>query len=225
MSGPVRLEPDVDARLVARCLGGDQRAWAALVDRHERLVYSVARSYRLSDDDLADVFQDVFEALARGLPRLREARALCRWLASTTERIALASAQRRRREQALLVSSDAEATNLAAEGPPIGANLELLEQQAMVRLGLAALAPRCQRLIHALYYEDPAPSYGELSTRLGVPVGSLGPTRARCLTKLREWLANLPGFGAGISGGHAPTSGFEGGPRGGPSRRTEEPYA
>ena len=93
------LDPGFDARLVERCLAGDARAWELLVRRYERLVYAVARSYHLSDTDLGDVFQEVFAALVRGLPRLREARALCRWLSSTTDRIARATALRSRRER------------------------------------------------------------------------------------------------------------------------------
>src|SRR6058998_148261 len=92
---PDTLDPQLDARLVERCRAGDSRAWDALVRRYERLVYAVARSYRLADDDLKDVFQEVFAALVKGLPRLRDARSLCRWLSSTTERIACASALRR----------------------------------------------------------------------------------------------------------------------------------
>lgn len=219
----IRLDPALDARLVERCLRGDARAWAELVDRHERLVYAVARSYRLSEEDLADVFQDVFTALARGLPRLQDPRSLCRWLSSTTDRIALATALRRRREHARTGGSDEALAELPSGDPAPGGELELLEQQAMVRLGLAALAPRCQRLLTALYYEDPTPSYDEISRRLGVPIGSLGPTRARCFQKLREWLVANAGSAAGIRTGESRTSGSEGGPRVRGARGTEEP--
>src|SRR5262249_62264416 len=71
--GPGRsgeLDPDLDARLVGRCVDGDPKAWEALVRRHERLVYAIGRSYRLNDEDMGDVFQDVFTALLKGLPRL-----------------------------------------------------------------------------------------------------------------------------------------------------------
>jgi len=140
------------------CLAGDARAWEALVRRHERLVYAVARSYRLLESDLGDVFQEVFAALVTGLPRLREPRALVRWLSSATQRIARATALRRRREGAL-AAAPTEITRLAAEDPPVGADLERLEEQAMIRLALAGLPPRCRRLLEALYYEDPAPAY------------------------------------------------------------------
>lgn len=189
---PTRLNPDEDARLVQRCLEGDVKAWASLVRRHERLVYSVARSYRLAPEEAGDVFQEVFAALVRGLPRIRDARALVRWLSSTTDRIARATALRRRRELALGIGDDpAGLDRIAAEGPPIEADLEELEARARVRLALEALSPQCRRLLTALYYEDPAPAYADLARRLGTPIGSLGPTRARCLERMRQVLARL----------------------------------
>jgi RNA polymerase sigma factor (sigma-70 family) len=191
-----RLDPDFDARLVERCLGGDGRAWETLVQRYERLVYAVARSYRLSDEDAADAFQEVFGALVRGLPRMRDSRTLCRWLSSTSERIARATALRRRRELAL-TAPEAEAP--PAAGPPVESSLERLEEQALVRLAMAELPGRCRELLQALYYEDPPASYIELARRLGTPVGSLGPTRARCFERLRRILESLRAGGSGIT--------------------------
>ncbi len=209
-SGPRGFDPEQDARLVGLCLRGEPGAWEALVRRHERLVYAVGRSYRLSDADLADVFQEVFAALVKGLPRLRDARTLVRWVASTTERVARATALRRRREWALSAGDPHEAAaRLASAEGPVGADLERLEEQAMVRLALAALPERCRRLLSALYYEDPPPPYGELSRRLGVPVGSLGPTRARCFEKLRAALATLREPERGITRAVPPTSSVE----------------
>lgn len=210
-----RLDPDEDLRLVERCLAGDARAWDALVRRHERLVYAVARGWRLSEDDLGDVFQEVFAALVRGLPRLREGRALVRWLASTTERVARAAALRARRAQALAPAADPAAlAEVADPGPEVGADLERLERQALVRLAIAAIGGRCRDLLTALYYEDPAPAYAELSRRLRVPVGSLGPTRARCFGKMREALARLEaGDPSGITATARATSGVGRSPR------------
>src|SRR5881628_3358589 len=152
---PLALDPGEDARLVERCRAGDARAWEELVRRYERLVYAVARSYHLSDTDLGDVFQEVFAALVRGLPRLREARALCRWLSSTTDRIARATALRSRRER-MRTAGDPEALeSLPADVPAAGADLEAVEEQTLVRLALAALPERCRGLLYALYYEDP----------------------------------------------------------------------
>ncbi len=206
---PGQLDPELDARLVARCLAGETRAWDALVRRHERLVLAVARSYRLSDEDLGDTFQDVFTALLKGLPRLREPRALCRWLSSTTDRIARATALRRRREQARSISTDDadhSGPELRSTEPAVGAELERLEAQAMVRLAMGALSERCRRLLHAMYQEDPTPAYSEIADRLGMPIGSLGPTRARCLERLRGGLKALDPNTQGISSEDRPTS-------------------
>jgi RNA polymerase sigma factor (sigma-70 family) len=210
-----RLDPLEDQRLVERCLAGDSAAWSALVRRHERLVYAVARSYRLSEHDMGDVFQEVFAALVGGLPRLRDPRALVRWLSSTAQRIARATAFKRRREQALAPGDPEGLTAIAEDAPPIGADLERLEEQAVVRLGLAALPPRCQRLIQALYYEDPAPAYADVARRLGIPMGSIGPTRARCFERLRAAIRALEVEEASIIPPSSPT--FErgtGGPEG-----------
>src|SRR5262245_27752034 len=202
----VRFDPLEDQRLVERCLGGDSTSWERLVRRHERLVFAVARSYRLTDGDLADVFQEVFTALVGGLPRLREPRALVRWLSSTTQRIARATALRRRREHALSAGDPGELA-LPSEQAAIETDLERLEEQALVRLAMAALQPRCRRRLEALYYQDPAPAYAEIARRLGVPMGSIGPTRARCFERLRAALSALTSDTAGIR--ERPTPTFE----------------
>jgi len=203
-----QLQPDVDRRLVERCLEGEARAWDELVRRHERLVYAVARSFRLSDPDLADVFQDVFAALVQGLPRIRDGRALVRWLSTTTQRIAYAAALRARRRDALAPATDpADLDRVADAGPGLDASLEAHEEQALIRMALARLNERCRKLLQALFYEDPQPSYREVAVRLGVPVGSLGPTRARCFDAMRAVL-DAPSEGAArISGRSSPTSG------------------
>ncbi|MBI5169431.1 MAG: sigma-70 family RNA polymerase sigma factor [Candidatus Eisenbacteria bacterium] len=224
---PSALDPAADARLVERCLDGDARAWEALVRRHERLVYAVGRSWRLSDEDMGDVFQEVFAALVRSLPRLRDARTLVRWLSVTAERIARATALRRRREHALAVEDERGLEERPSDDAPIGADLELLERQALVRLAFGGLSDRCRRLLQALYYEDPVPAYAELSKRLGVPIGSLGPTRARCMERLKDLAAPLLDE-PGISGGAAPTSGSESkpaAPRGRRARPQHDPDA
>ena len=194
------LDPALDARLVARCLAGESRAWDALVRRHERLVYAVARTYRLDDEDLGDVFQEVFAALVKGLSRLRDTRTLVRWLSSTTDRVARRVALKRRRELALTGHDAEQLERVTAPGPPVGAELETLEQRAIVQLALETLGGRCRDLLTALYADDDPPGYAAVAERLGMPVGSLGPTRARCLERLRAILTAMESGGAGESG-------------------------
>jgi len=195
-----------DARLVEWCLAGDARAWESLVRRHERLVHAVARRYGLSEADLEDVFQDVFAALLKGLARLREGRALRGWLVATTDRIARAAALRTRREHALRVQNPDATENVAADQPPVTAPLEVLEEQAVIRLALSSMPEACRRLLVALYYEEPRPSYAQLARRWRIPVGSLGPTRARCMERLRKVIKRLLAEDIGITGASAPTS-------------------
>ena len=195
-----------DARLVEWCLAGDPRAWESLVRRHERLVYAVARRYGLSQPDLEDAFQEVFVALFKGLPRLREGRALRGWLVATSDRIARAIALRTRRERAMQVQSPEAVEHVEAREPGAMAALETLEEQAAIRLALTSMPEPCRRLVMALYYEDPQPSYADLAERWRMPIGSLGPTRARCMRRLRKALARLLAEDAGITTTAAPTS-------------------
>ena len=173
-------------------------------------MYAIGRSYRLNEEDLGDVFQDVFAALVKGMPRLRDGRALVRWLASTTERIARTTALRRRREEAREHREDDAIAGLEDERGPVGSELERAEREHQVRLALGAVSERCKRLLEALYYEDPTPSYGELSQRFGVPMGSLGPTRARCVERLRGLFENLRSDPQGIQESARPTSAHDG---------------
>lgn len=221
---PFRFDPEEDRALAERCLAGDARAWEALVRRHERLVYAVARSWRLSDEDLGDVFQEVFAALVKGLPRMRDTRTLVRWLASTTERVARATALRARRVQALMPATAPEVLDgVMADAGEVGLSLERLESQALVRAALASLGERCRDLLAALYYEDPTPAYADLAARMGLPIGSLGPTRARCFQKMREALAGLNAEqGRGINPPVVPTS-EPGGPAREPRRAAPGP--
>ncbi len=205
LRGTAGLDPELDARLVERCRNGDSQAWAALVRRYERLVYAVARGYRLEPEDLADTFQEVFAALVKGLPRLRDARSLCRWLTSTTDRIALATALRRRRERARDAGPPEELEQPPLAAGPAGADLESIEERQMVRLALGALAPRCRNLLEALYLREADAGYREIAHELGIPIGSIGPTRARCLERLKAALAALESPG-GITEPARPTS-------------------
>lgn len=195
-----------DARLVERCLAGDPRAWESIVLRHARLVSAVTRRYGLSEPDLEDVFQDVFVALVKGLPRLRDGRALRGWLVVTSDRIARAAALRTRRERAMQIRSPEAAESVAADKPTVMATLEALEEQAVIRLALSSMPDACRRLLVALYYEDPQPGYAELARRWRMPIGSLGPTRARCVERLRKALKRLLADDVGITATATPTS-------------------
>jgi RNA polymerase sigma factor (sigma-70 family) len=169
------------ADLVASAKDGDQQAWDTLVDRYAPLVWSICRRYRLPRADADDVGQDVWLQLVAHLDTIRDAAALPGWLAITTARQSARAARRPREAGPLPDPGDLPGPTAAT------AEQELLqaERHAALRQALAQLPPPCQQLV-ALLLEDPPPSYATISARLGIPAGSIGPTRARCLHKLRR---------------------------------------
>ncbi|MFI7587574.1 RNA polymerase sigma factor [Spongisporangium articulatum] len=170
------------ADLVRRAHDGDEAAWGALVDRFAPLLWSVCRRYRLSATDADDVAQAVWLKLLEHLPRLREPAALPGWLATTTSRecLRVTRVSGNRQEQELV--EDVVPENRA---PAVDAGLLRAERFDALRAAFAALGDRCRALL-ALLMRDPAPGYEQIGVELGMPVGSIGPTRARCLDSLRR---------------------------------------
>lgn len=167
--------------LVALALRDNQSAWKAIVDRYAALVWSVCSSFRLSQDDAADVSQTVWLHAVEHLSSLRNAAALPGWLKTTTRNECLkvvSAAKRTTSGSATLLESRAD-----IDSPELDAALLAAEKRAAIREGFAQLPRHCQRLLHLLMTED-RPSYAEISTRLDMPVGSIGPNRSRCLDKL-----------------------------------------
>jgi len=210
LQGP---EPD-DAALVARLKAGDPRAWPIFLDRYERLIYSVPRRMGLDADEAADVFQEVSIAFLKGLPRLRDAKTIPRWLAQTAFRIARDRRARKKRE--LRPEEEGFWETRADPTPQVLDALESEEARREVTRALEAVTPRCRELLTLLFLADPAPSYAEIAHRLGQPIGALGPTRQRCLARMLEVLA--PG---GIKAGASPTLKVGAPPPGARTRRPQ----
>jgi RNA polymerase sigma factor (sigma-70 family) len=170
--------------LVTRAKKGDQQAWDALVERYAPLIWSICRRHRLSNADAGDVGQTVWLKLVSQLDKLREPAALPGWLATTTQRECGTIRRAPRRPQAPGPVLDAgHIPDQQAEM----AEHQLLaaERHAALREAFTRLPPGCQRLI-AVLMEDPPVPYTQISARLGIPVGSIGPGRSRCLEKLRR---------------------------------------
>jgi RNA polymerase sigma factor (sigma-70 family) len=170
--------------LVIRARNGDKHAWDELVDRYTPLIWSICRRYRLCRADADDVGQSVWLRLADQLAFLREPAALPGWLATTTERECGRVLRAARKHEAARRSLDAADIPDNVTGT---AESELLraERHAALREALAYLPPGSRQLITMLIQDPPVP-YAEISTRLGIPVGSIGPTRGRCLQQLRR---------------------------------------
>ena len=177
-------DDSVVTALVTRARKGDTQAWHALVERYAPLIWSICRRYRLGDADAQDVSQDIWLHLVRHLDTLRDPAALPGWLATTTRRECDRKARAAAGPHAAGYLLDAD---ILPDKRAATADQELLEAErhAALREALAALPPSGRQLIAMLTADPPVP-YIEISARLGIPVGSIGPTRRRCLDKIRR---------------------------------------
>lgn len=169
-----------DATLLDRCRRGEDRAWRELVARYAGLIFAVARRQGLSNVDAEDIAQSVLAQLAANLGAIRDPAALPGWLATTARR------ESRRFQRR------ATAAGLAVDAPEPAAPAREdsdLERHQLLRIALDELGGRCRDLLHELYFVPTKPDYEAIARRLGMPVGSIGPTRARCLAKLADLLA------------------------------------
>lgn len=169
--------------MVAAARDGDVEAWNRLVDRYAPLVWSICRTYRLSRTDAEDVGQNVWLRLVEQLPRIRVPAAVAGWIMTTTRRECL---------RVLRVTQRVEPADAIAEradelqtGHDIDEALIAYERRAALRAAFTQLSPRCQHMLSLLMQDPPVP-YGVISVRLGMPQGSVGPIRARCLDRLRH---------------------------------------
>jgi RNA polymerase sigma factor (sigma-70 family) len=181
-----------DPELVEDCLNGDAAAWEALVFRYQRLIYSIPVKLGFSQDDAADVFQSICLKLVEKLETLRDHNKLGSWLiTATTRECWRKSALSRREAPGSLRSGDAPDEDLvdlaAGHLLPVEAQV-ILEQQQVIREAVSQLPERCRRLITMLFYEKDELSYADIARLMKMPVASVGPTRARCLEKLRKLL-------------------------------------
>jgi len=186
----VRSEAWTDTRLVRECLHGNEAAWSALLDKYKRLIYSIPLNYGLSPDEASDIFQETCVELLATLPRLREPRALPKWLMQVTaHKCAHLKERDRRLPQAFSADPDDDALGRIADGGrPMEQILFDVERAQALRDAVASLSPRCRALIQMLFFESPARPYKEIAGRLEMSCGSIGFIRGRCLQKLRAQL-------------------------------------
>jgi RNA polymerase sigma factor (sigma-70 family) len=167
------------AELVRAAVAGDEVALGGLVDRFDRVLRGVAGSYRLSSWDVDDVVQATWLELVRDIERLREPAAIAAWLATATRRKAMRLARSRGRED---LTDDAQLSDGPDDDGP-EASVIARERGAALACAVATLPSRHRRLI-TLLLSKPALDYQQISDRLAMPVGSIGPIRARSLTRL-----------------------------------------
>lgn len=178
-------KPDI-AELVRGAAAGDRRAWERLVDQYARLIWSITTEFKLTESDAADVSQTTWLRLLEHIDRIQHPDRVGSWLAATARNECLRSLAARKR--VVLAQDDEDLTDVAASGAEIDEGILADERDQVVRDAVSRLPGRWQRLIELLM-ADPPTSYTEISDQLGLPVGSIGPTRGRCLERLRVLLA------------------------------------
>ncbi len=171
------------ARLTRRAAAGDQQAWSELIDRHSSMLWAIARRHRLGAADAADVYQTTWMRLVEHIDGLTQPGHVGAWLATTARRECLRVLRGAGRE---LPMGDELPEPIAPAAEP-AARLIDAERDAELWEALSRLRPRDQALL-LLLVADPEPSYDEIAALLAMPIGSIGPTRGRCLARLRDAL-------------------------------------
>jgi RNA polymerase sigma factor (sigma-70 family) len=171
---------DLDA-LVHRAAGGEEHAWTLLVARFDRTVRSLARRYGLSTPDSDEVAQRTWLALYRHIDRLCTHPAVAGWLTTTARHECLRILAARKRE----VPVEEPVDGHEPESAPLDSDLLEAERRDALHRALAAV-PEHERRLMRLILEKPQLSYEEISAELGIPIGSIGPTRGRCVARLRR---------------------------------------
>lgn len=201
-------EPDLDpepadearehaARLVREARDGDRASWDELVARHTPTLWAVARSFRLDSAAAADVVQTTWLRLVENLASVREPERIGSWLATTARRECLAVLRHTGR-QVPTDGDDLDRVDPVAE--PLDAGLLRAERDAQLWTAFATMPQRCRRLLRVLS-ADPPPSYGQVAAALDMPIGSIGPTRGRCLNRLRTAFTAAGGAAEGGAAG------------------------
>ena len=180
------MRPGQIATLAAAAADGDQNAWDALVAQFQGLVWATIRSYRLADAEAADVAQTTWLRLVENLGGIRDPDRLGGWLATTARRECLRVLRTAGRS---IPVDDDTAFDRANNDPAADLDADLLrnERDAGLWRAFSRISDRCQRLLRILT-ADPPPSYEDVSETLDMPIGSIGPTRQRCLDRLRAEL-------------------------------------
>lgn len=172
---------DDNAELLRRAGDGDQQAWNAIVARHNGLLWSVARSFRLDQAEAADAVQNTWLRLVEHLDRVTEPDRLTSWLGTTVRRECLQLLRRRARQHPF--TDPDRLVEIADPGPPVDASFLLAERDAALWHAFETLPERCRQLLRVLM-ASPPPAYAEVAVALDMPIGSIGPTRQRCLAHL-----------------------------------------
>ena len=178
-----------DKELVMACRTGEEAAWEELVSRYERLVYTIPIRYGLTPSEVDDVFQSVWMALLRHIETLRQPDRIGAWLVTTARRECWE--RRRGADFKRSVSSSMETLLVDRDGEELTPEevVAVFRQHEALHEAVECLDERCRKLLWHLYYDSTIPSYADIAEKMDMPIGSIGPLRARCLKKLRKILS------------------------------------
>lgn len=175
-----------DSKLIEACLAGNDQAWAALIERYSRLIYAIPIRFGFSQMVADEIFQETCLILLEKLNTLHNRHRLNSWLMTVCRRICI-----HRLKQQKEITQSFNSLEVRDHTLPLENELIELEQQYIVRIALANLPARCQELINNLFFVTPSPSYEDIAQKLNISVGSVGPTRLRCLRKLHQELIKV----------------------------------
>jgi len=182
-------ESSSDRELVAACLGGDEAAWHALIDRYNRLIFSIPLKLGLSRDEATDIFQAVCLDLVSELPRVRDPQALPAWLIQVTRHKVLKA---KRKSERYIPDENGRADLMpAADSDMPDALIRDLQRTQSLRDAVDGLSARCRQMVQMLFFEETPRPYREVAAELGVAVGSIGFLRSRCLDRLRTSMERI----------------------------------
>lgn len=181
-----KFSAENDLFILEACRRGNQDAWETLMHRYDRLLYYIARRYGATHEDAFDIVQTTFTYLLESVDAFDESSNIKGWLKTVAQRQTWRLMNRRNREDVSAVE-DVSETGIVQAGS-ISLDFETNEQAQVVRRAMLALNEACYVLLYDLYFAPDKPSYEQISSQIGIPKGSIGPTRARCLQKLKQIL-------------------------------------
>lgn len=184
-----RLEKS-DAELVKACRRGDETAWNDLVDRYQRLIITIPRRAGLSEEQAADILQEVFLTLFEKLDEIEQPDKIRSWIVTTAKfkTWGLVRSEKGFYSPETEEEMEREMAGLPDTSPLADERLIELEQQHQIRTALQELEERCRTILSMIYLRDAAASYVEVASAIGVGETSISPMRARCLKKLAKIL-------------------------------------
>lgn len=187
---PAKDLEKTDAALIKACRGGDETAWNKLVDRYQRLIITIPRRAGLSEEQAADVLQEVFLTLFEKLDEIEQPEKIRSWIVTTAKFKTWGAVRAAKNFYTPETEEEMEAemANLPDDAPLADTLLIELEQQHLIRTALNELEERCQTILSMIYLRDTAASYAEVAHAINVGETSISPLRARCLKKLAKIL-------------------------------------